>query len=250
MSDPQLLFLAGLGRSGTSALTEVVGAHPEIVLGMERFKRRWKAKIGELDAGHFTKERFFDFSDGLTNVVPAGSPRWTEFYGRMEAKWDQAKYVGDKFTTLQMPGVWKNMPDAKFICIVRDIREVASSWEKRAANQADKGWPARLDAHRAVEVWNNGNARILRATENHPDQVRVLDYATFFGAADAGPLRRALDWLGLDWTPEVEAEFGAAHQKYVGSIANKDRKLPRDMQKFIRRNTDQKRYERLLTRVL
>ena len=37
MSD--LLFVAGLGRSGTTALMEALVAHEEIALGVERFKR-------------------------------------------------------------------------------------------------------------------------------------------------------------------------------------------------------------------
>ncbi|MGY2701665.1 sulfotransferase [Nocardioides sp. HB32] len=39
MTTPRLLFLVGLARSGTTALLHVLNAHPEVVIGMERYKR-------------------------------------------------------------------------------------------------------------------------------------------------------------------------------------------------------------------
>ena len=38
-SDSNLLFLAGLGRSGTTALLQVFASHAEVALGVERYKR-------------------------------------------------------------------------------------------------------------------------------------------------------------------------------------------------------------------
>lgn len=250
MSDPQLLFVAGLGRSGTTALTEVLSAHPQIVLGMERYKRLWSGRIDELSAEHFTRERMLDFSDGLTNIVPAVDPRWGVYYDEMAAKWDQAAYVGDKFTRIMLSQVWKNMPEARFLCIVRDIYEVASSWERRATNESDRGWGSFADARAAVDAWNKGNRRFLRASKRRPRRVRVFDYAGFFGSADAVPLRRALDWLQLDWGPEIEAAFGAAHERYVGSVVRKDRRLPEDLVAFVDEHADHDLYAEVRERAL
>lgn len=250
MSEPQHLFVAGLGRSGTTALTEVLASHPRIVLGMERYKRLWGRRIGELTADHFTRERMLDFSDDLTNVVPAVDPRWGVYYDAMAKKWDQAAFVGDKFTRVQMGRVWQNIPDARFLCIVRDIHEVATSWEKRATNEADRGWGSRDDARAAVEAWNTGNTRILRSSRRRPDQIRVLEYASFFGAADAAPLRAALDWLGLAWTAEIEGEFTEAHERYVTSIKHKQRVLPDDLKQFVDANADAASYAKVVAKAL
>ena len=39
MTGHDLLFVAGLGRSGTTALMEVLVAHDDIAMGVERYKR-------------------------------------------------------------------------------------------------------------------------------------------------------------------------------------------------------------------
>ncbi|MDP3966842.1 MAG: sulfotransferase, partial [Nocardioides sp.] len=137
----QLLFLAGLGRSGTTALTELFDAHPGIAIGMERYKHVLYEPEGPgLTPDHFTRERFFDFSDDLTNIRPDVHQRWHDFYAGLEEKWETTAYVGDKITHLRLPRLWDCLPDARFVCIIRDVRSVAASWEARATNPADTAW--------------------------------------------------------------------------------------------------------------
>jgi hypothetical protein len=233
------LFVAGLGRSGTTAILDVLAAHPEIALGVERFKGLW-GDLDRMGPELFARERFFDFEDGLTNLRPQDARRWREHYARMAEKWDSARYVGDKMTTVRIQKVWERHPGARFVCIVRTVEEVAHSWHQRAANVHDVTWPESYNARMAVHRQNVGLGRIRRARRQRPDLVAVVEHARFFGDPEGKSLLRLLDWLGLDRTPEIEAAFDAAHAAYVGRIARKPRVLPPEDLAFIAEQTDPK----------
>lgn len=247
-----LLFVAGQGRSGTTELMEVLVAHPEIALGVERYKRLWGGQaITGLTADLFDRGRFFDFGDELTNLTPdAFDARWREHYRRMAEKWDTARYVGDKMTRLRMQALWSLHPDARFVCIVRNIDEVAHSWNVRAHNPDDKSWPSHADAQVAVRNWNTALGRIRRAARQRPDRVVVVEYTHFFGDPEGAALRRILDALDLAAEPAVLARFDQSHRTYVTQIAGKDRALSAADRAFIDEHADRRlwRQVRALTR--
>ena len=238
MTSPTPLFLVGVGRSGTTALTEVVSAHPQIVLGMERFKGLWGQRIAEIDEDLLTRERFFDFSDGLTNVRPDIHERWARFYGRQEARWDAARYVGDKMTVARMDPIWQRLPEARFVCIVRAPEEVAASWDVRAQRADDVNWPEKLNAERAISAWNSNNRRIRRAARQHPERAVVVEYSAFFGDPQATSLRAVLRWLGLDHTEEVAQAFATASTTYLDRIVDKPRDLSPEGLRFVNEHVD------------
>ncbi len=184
-SDQSLLFLAGLGRSGTTALLEVFAAHADIALGVERYKRLYPRDEEPVTADLFEEGRFFDFTDGLTNLTPEQAPEWAPHYAAMRAKWSQARYVGDKMVAIRLQHVWETLPDARFVCIVRDLEPVAASWEARAQNPDDLGWSADQDATKAVAGWNRSLRRVRRAVKQRPDHAVVVEYDRFFGDASA-----------------------------------------------------------------
>lgn len=231
------LFVVGVGRSGTTTLASLLSSHPRVVVGQERYKALWGKRIGELTPACFTRERFFDFSDGLTNIVPDAEERWRVHYDRMDAQFDEASHVGDKLTVARLQVLWEQHPTARFVCIVRDVAEVAASWDRRATTVADRGWPASLDARRAVEFWNQHNARIRRAARLRPEQVAVVEYASFFGDVGASALRRVLAGLDLETTPEVESAFAAAHTRYADVVAQ-ERTLSPEAQGFLEQHAD------------
>lgn len=229
----KLLFLAGLARSGTTALLHVMNAHPEVVIGMERYKRIVSGGIDRLSPELFTKARFFDFSGDETNQDPEEAARWGVDYAALEAKWDDATYVGDKMTSIRFDRVHERLPEARFVFIVRDIDEVALSWDRRALDAEDLGWPERSDGRASVERWNLALKRIRRAVRQHPDLATVVEYSRFFGDPDATSLRNVLDFLGLEWEPGVAGEFERAHREYVDSVAGRDRTLSPELRAFV-----------------
>ena len=94
------LFIAGAGRSGTSILTELISSHPEISLGMERFKRLYNKNV--LSKGHFNEKRFNLFDASETNIM-ADSEQYLNYYKLILSKYSESKIVGDK-----CPHLFKN----------------------------------------------------------------------------------------------------------------------------------------------
>jgi len=233
VAEPDLLFLAGLGRSGTTALLEVFAAHPAVALGVERYKRLYPRDAEPVTASLFEERRFFDFTDGLTNLTPEQAPEWAPHYAAMRAKWSQARYVGDKMVAIRLQHVWETLPDARFVCIVRDLEPVAASWEARAQNPDDVGWGADQDATRAVAGWNRSLRRVRRAVKQRPDRAVVVEYDRFFGDPSGTSLGRMLTWLGLDRSPEIDATFTRAHTTYVEQVAPKQRTLAPETLAFL-----------------
>lgn len=227
MASPDYLFVAGLGRSGTTALWRLLTTHEQVALGCERFKRLWApTRIRELRPELFTRERFFDFSDDLTNLTPDHpDPQWAAHYADLERRWDSATYVGDKMTAIRVGRLQRQFPTAKHVLIVREPVGVAASWSARAANPDDLTWGDHRDAVAATTAWNQAVARALRAAQTWPEQVMLLEYDAFFADPDGKPLQRVLDHLGLAMTPTLSEAFATAHRQYVDHVLSKPRTL-------------------------
>jgi hypothetical protein len=242
-----LLFLAGMGRSGTTALLEVVSAHPEVALGVERYKRLYPRDDEPVTAELFEEQRFFDFGDGLTNLTPDQAPEWAPHYEAMRAKWATARYVGDKMVAIRLQHVWETLPDARFVCIVRDLEPVAASWEARARDPEDHGWGADADATKAVAAWNRSLRRVRRAVRQRPEHAVVVEYDRFFGDPDGAGLDRVLAWLGLDRGAEVDAAYRTVHGEYVGKVAPKQRTLSPDVEAFLDEHAERDVWDQVTT---
>ena len=186
-----------------------------------------------MTADLFEEDRFFDFTDGLTNLTPEQAPEWAPHYAAMRAKWRQARYVGDKMVAIRLQHVWETLPEARFVCIVRDLEPVAASWEARAQNPDDLGWAADQDATKAVAGWNRSLRRVRRAVKQRPDRAVVVEYDRFFGDESGASLGKVLAWLGLDRSPEIDAAFARVHSTYVEKVAPKQRSLSPETLAFL-----------------
>ena len=246
---PDLLFLAGLGRSGTTALLEVVAAHEAVALGVERYKRLYPRDDEPVTAGLFEEQRFFDFTDGLTNLTPDRSPEWAPHYAAMRAKWPTARYVGDKMVAIRLQHVWETLPDARFVCIVRDLEPVAASWEARARDPDDVGWRADQDATKAVAGWNRSLRRVRRAVRQRPDHAAVVEYDRFFADPAGASLDRVLAWLGLDRSTELDAAFQRVHRQYVEKVAPKQRTLSAQTRDFLDAHAERDVWDQVTTQL-
>jgi hypothetical protein len=245
--DHQLLFVAGLGRSGTTALMEVLVAHADIALGVERYKRLYPRDEEPVSADLFEENRFFDFTDGFTNLTPELAPEWAPHYAAMRAKWGRARYVGDKMVAIRLQHVWETVPDARFVCIVRDLEPVAASWEARARDPDDLGWAASQDATKAVAGWNRSLRRVRRAVKQRPDRAVVVEYDRFFGDDRGASLDKVLEWLGLDRSPEIDAAFAQVHATYVEKVAPKQRTLSPETLAFLTEHAERDVWDQVTT---
>lgn len=208
---PRICFVTGVGRSGTTAMVDLLNAHPQICLGMERYKFKY-LRAGAFDAGDFAPERFFDFRAGDTNLLPKTQGRWRGVYEGLAEKYATAQLVGDKIPHLfaRFEAAGAVFPQARWIYMLRDIDAVAASWNARARNPGD-AWPGANDYRVAVQVWNDANAQVAQLP---PARVKIIRYETFF--SDARAERRALlAFLDLRADPRFTAAAKASCRRYA-----------------------------------
>ena len=74
----------------------------------------------------------------------------------------------------------------------------------------------------------------------------MVEYTSFFGDGEATSLRKTLDWLGLDFAPEVATAFAAAHELYRDRIAGKERTLSPEAQELVDANVSPDLWKHLL----
>ena len=190
------LFIAGCARSGTSALTQLLGNHSKIVIGMERYGHLVNKGNFKLNPRHFKPERFLKIepSDTFYNNFKKHH-QWDE---RIEKKLKEKNYVyiGDKRPILYevYDELFETFPNAKVVFIYRNLYEVSSSWNKRAEEGQD--WPAHKDFQKAVHAWNSSLKKTLEALEKYPEKIACIRYEDIFiKGVDLKPL---YDWLGLE----------------------------------------------------
>jgi hypothetical protein len=236
--DKQYLFVCGLGRSGTTELTRILSAHGKIALGMERYKRLWRPeRIHQITPDLFQKDRFFDFTRPLTNITPDLHEQWRRYYEALEAKYDNAAYVGDKLTQLRVRELHPAFPDAKFIIIIRNVFEVAHSWERRAKKPTDR-WPESHDARQAVLEWNKGLRELSGYLNDFGSSVTYVEHNSFFSDSSRRQLNRLLRFLSLRSEPPIVRRFNNSSRAYSTRISAKSRVLDTDTTKFIAETAD------------
>lgn len=233
------LFLCGAGRSGTTALAELLNKHPRIVMGIERFKYVYSkgSRAEEVTPALFDKDRFFSFEATDTNVLPTGKTK--EIYDDMVGRYDTAKWVGDKVPRFyaRYPQMLRRFSPARFIYIMRDPVRVASSWQVRADDTKD-GWPEQNDFRSSIEEWNKANAATLSFMQSKPGRVHVVQYESIFDASSP-VLEDLIRWLGLRYTPD----FKAHHAQFASdaqAVAAKGSVLNAEAQAFVRDTADWK----------
>ena len=247
--DPQdYLFVCGTPRSGTTAMARLLNYHPDIVLGVERFKRHYSQ--GELDArlrDLFDKDRFFAFSEEDTNV--SVDMAFARRYELQKQKYDSAIYVGDKW-----PGFYKTFQSLRrtfFACRViftlRDPYAVARSWQMRAVNPDDK-WQQMNGYKAAVDEWNSSISHVLRSVPMFRDDLIVVPYEALFRRRPAETAAAIFALLHLDPGTEREpwCRNMSAFLRKSAAIASSARDVPDAMRDYVRCNADFDTYRELL----
>ena len=222
------LIVTGVARSGTTALGELFNAHPDICLGIERFKFQYLL-AGNYTRDLFEKGRFFDFREEDTNLDPAKRPVWKPVYDEIARKWDTARIIGDKVPDLlpHLPDFMAQNPDFYYVCILRNLKDVALSWQKRADKPRDS-WPRAKGFAAACQSWEDqyrglhdmmGNRALRR-------KVLLLDYDTMY-LKPAQTEAAILSFLGL--TPD-EGFAKTLHDHAAFFAAKRATKVPEAMQ--------------------
>lgn len=219
-----LVFVVGAQRSGTTYLQNLLGAHPEIVTAQEtdffsRYLASWEA-IWHAELQGDSQEWMSRRHKGLSAVLTR-----EDFDALMR---DSAERVLAATLSLK-PGasvlVDKNpenaqhstlihqlFPDARFIHIIRDGRDVVGS-HLRAARGWGRSWAADR-AEQAARVWRenvNAGRRIEDLTANYME----LHYEELVGSFGADLLSATFAFCGVETTSgessEIHSAFAFAH---------------------------------------
>lgn len=240
MTDRKFLFVAGCQRSGTTILGRLLTHHPDISLGVERYKflfGRLEAK--DLGPDLFSEERFFDFRDGDTNIK---SPH---DYERLKRKFREAKVVGDKIPRLYRyyQKVFDAFPDCRMLYLVRNVESVAASWQTRALDDKDR-WPSTNDYKVAVETWNLANRQTVKWVKKKPESLIIVEYEKLFSGNES----YLMELLGLIEVPVNKGHIKAfrALTKDWGIRANRPSKFNGEQRLYINQNADLELYHSLI----
>lgn len=196
------LFVSGCDRSGTTAFVKLMNKHPDIALGMERYKGFIGSDIENLQPERFLKPNFFNIQPDETNIS------WPYFYDPLIDKFDNSKLIGDKVPRYfqHYNHLHKVFPKAKHLFLLRDPFAVASSWKNRAEDSEDTSWRSTNDVRKAIEVWNNSLTQAYKWCEAGKISLRVVSYESFF-SGETDDLVNTLDFLSLPNSTELTKSF-------------------------------------------
>lgn len=228
----RFLFICGVARSGTTAVTELLNRHPEIAIGVERFKG---VPPSELSPDLFSHDRFFDFRETDTNI------KLPRHYEKLAAKFDSAKIIGDKVPRyyVRYNVLMERFPGSQVIYMLRDIDGVALSWDARSANKEDH-WPESNNYEKAVEEWNKGIALTIDAKAKYGKRIIIVAYEDlFFG--DIAVLQRLMRRIDLPLAPQERKFF----EKRQAEFKPNARSIKPEQRKFIDRTADREGYLKL-----
>ncbi len=168
MTGKRLIFAGGVPRSGLTLLRAILSAHPQVFCGpdsgiLPSLALQWRQiadQLGELHERHFAlppDEVRKNFSKAIYTLL-AGAPAAA-----------QKSLVVEKtpLNVLAFADLAVLFPEAKFIHVVRDGRDVAASLLQRDWRDPQSGAPFAhvSDAGAAAAYWN-GLTHLARQAEN------------------------------------------------------------------------------------
>ena len=209
---PPVPYVVGVNRSGTTLLRMMLDSHPELAIPPEtHFIPALYKHIKTLDpptpdsvvdflAAH---RRWGDFGISEKDLkkrlkkAPSVRPKFVlrEFYGLYAEAQGKERY-GDKTPgyVKQMGMVQRCLPEARFVHLIRDGRDVALSRDERV--QAEE-----LSIERLAKIWKRRIGRARRQTERleHYMEVRYEDLVT----DPETQLRRVCDFAEIEFDPAM-----------------------------------------------
>jgi hypothetical protein len=237
-SSRKFLFLCGCPRSGTGALSNLFLNLDVCALGVERFNHLYERRT--LGPGHFERQRFFDVRPGDTWLGSFDILK--KEYAVAETRYDSAIYHGDKFPRAYefYDHLIARFDDVRFVFIVRNIRDVAVSYEARRAAGGDH-WPKDRDFRVAVADWNRSIRETLIWRDYAP--ILVVSYEDLV-LAQMGGDRIAL-FLGIPRSAVEEAVL-TLPVDHRPRAALPPGTLPDEIEAHIRMHADFAAYETIL----
>jgi len=233
----QILFVSGVGRSGTSALVNVLNAHPRVLIGQERFFKT--IRRGDLKPGHFDRARFLDVRTEDTHEDAGLKLRGAD----PATRYDAAQIVGEKFPSLfrHFETIFTRFPEAQHLYIFRNPLSVIESYDARHANP-DDNW--KLTWQDGLDAWNESIGKVAALPPEMQAKFHLVRYETLYDSV--ANLNRMLAGLGL---PELEKTKLAPFVKRFRELNVKPVPRRDDLRTNVAENADWESYRKLCARV-
>ena len=223
-------FVCGVTRSGTTLVRLMLDSHPDLAIPGEthwlpkliKAAERGKQSHEDFATMIIDHKRWGDFhldADELRQRInqvnpPNAADVIRAFYTLYAEREGKTRY-GDKTPGYikEMPRIERVLPEARFVHIIRDGRDVSLShlrmnWGPESYAESAKLWRQRIRKTR----------RLARNT-SHYMEIRFEDLVT----DTEGVLRRVCDFVELEFDP-VMLDY---HERAEGRLAEKARELPR-----------------------
>ncbi len=212
-----LVFAGGCPRSGLTLLRKVIARHPRILAGPDTgaapsIALQWRNYAQSLGDLH---EKFFDLQP---DYVAETMGRFLETILRAEG---ETRIIIEK-TSLNVAAfdaLATILPAAKFIHVVRDGRDVATSLLERSWRDPATGqpFPHVSDREAAIGYWAGLVAAGLDAEEKLKQNGRIfrLRYEDLAGRPESA-LKAICEFLDIDWPPAEPLRPPLANEDYIG----------------------------------
>ena len=202
-------IVAGVPRSGTTALASLLNWHPNVFCGIERFP------LAKVNQSYFCRESVND--ESIPSAHYLRNKTALEEKTRLDA-------IGDKgpryFYRLADSGM--EFSDTKLIFIIRNIADVFNSWNARAFNENDQSWHrgqtavfAYLDNLQLLSTLS----RIRRSHESIVIGYEELFYGSTTTQHDI--IDETFDFIGAPRSIEAHQNFDGDSNKRLSLIKKK-----------------------------
>lgn len=199
------LFICGTARSGTTAMWRLLTSDERVVIGLERYIGLCSKHA--LTEELFSIERFTTLYEGDTFYQDLSIP----YYKKVKVLLATADYVGDKIPMLfhYFDRLFTNIPTAKVIFMLRNIIDVASSYEARANDNNDTAWTANRRTAAAIKDWHQS----LLVLQKYSNDSRVFPiiYEDFFSTTNS--IEALYQFLQLEPNHAVQTRYDAVLSK-------------------------------------
>jgi hypothetical protein len=240
--EKKLFFICGCARSGTTALWQLVSAHLEIAVGVERYINLIHPKFS-LSEELFDEKRFFDIKPGDSHFQDFGVGTRGRYYRELKLRYDACKLFGDKIPPLYnfYNELGAAFTGVKILFIFRNVFDVAQSFIARAEQGVN--WPKNRDFKVAVTHWNKSLISTLQYIKTGGD-VLCLEYEElFWGGVQPEVIG---SFLGLSTSTQFSEQLDSLVKQSAGLDQKRGDRLTTPQKQFIMHNANFSAYKEIL----
>lgn len=197
------VFVLGMPRSGTTLVEQIISGHSDIfgagelglIPNIAQGLNRWERHVG-------SGRQYPDCIDDMTSEITAGVAE--NLLKELQEYAPDAKHVVDKLPhNFENVGLIKFLfPNAKIISVRRDPRDIAISNYFTDYQAKHGGMGFAYDLTSVGEQLADHNLLMRHWHETFPGEILELNYEDVVDDLE-GSARVMLDYIGVDWQPEV-----------------------------------------------